>query len=154
MWYSGLRDKYHSEKWFTSWTLSCPISNEPTATVWETDRRVKVHLNNKYLKHLTGIYFWFCFCMSQFEETMCHHFIRSDQHFNTHTHTRTNTHLSHALNLQKYLQYSQESRSPVQMEDTHTHTHTYAYSQRSVWPVSLCTSLSSTSTGDCQETES
>ena len=56
--------------------------------------------------------------MRQFEEVVCHHSIRSDQHFNTHT-PHTHLKLVEAFTVRKLL-------------TTHTHTHTHTRTDREV----------------------
>jgi len=53
IWSSGFRDKYHSEKWFTSWTL---MHNQ-----WGTrSHRLRDRQEDRQVLFIPGIYFWFC----------------------------------------------------------------------------------------------
>ena len=116
MWYSGLGDKYHSAKMVH---LLNPLAQSAAnlATVWDTDRHTDASIWIIVYEPFNWYLFLVLFCMRQFEEVVCHHSIRSDQHFNTHTpHTRL-----------KFMEaFTVFIRKPL-ATNTHTHTHTHIH---------------------------
>lgn len=112
MWYSGLRDKYHSEKWFTSWTLLC---NQPQSER-QTCRSIWIITT---VSHQPAN--WCIFLVLFLHEAVWRKLCVIASSGLTSTSTPTHTYYTHLKPVWKYLQYSQGSQSPVVMEETHTY---------------------------------